>query len=131
MIAEAATRSATFRRLVEAIEGTDGIVYVEQGACGHSVRACLSLAITAAADFRILRVVVDARQPDWEVMASVGHELQHALEVLGNATLTSTEAVFLFYAREGLTMGETFETPTAIRVGNAVRNEVGNYARRR
>ena len=74
---------------------------------------------------------MDARQPDWEVMASIGHELQHALEVLGNLTLTSTEAVFLFYMREGATMGDTFETAMAIRTGNAVHNEVGSYARRR
>lgn len=131
MIAEAAQRSPTFDRLIEAIEATDGIVYVEQGACAHSLRACLSLAVTPAGDFRILRVMVDARQPDWEVMASIGHELQHAVEVLGNKTLTSTEMVFLFYTREGMTMGEVFETAVAIRVGNAVRSEVGNYARRR
>src|SRR5262249_32470243 len=77
MRAEAAKRSATFRRLVSDIEATDGIVYVEQGACGHRVRACLALSVTPAGGYRILRVFVDARQPDWNVMASIGHELQH------------------------------------------------------
>jgi hypothetical protein len=131
MIAEAGQRSPTFRRLVDAIEGTNGIVYIEQGECGHSVRACLTLTITPAAEYRLLRVLVDARQPDWEVMSSIGHELQHALEVLENMSIKSTEAIFLFYGREGMTMGETFETPVAVRIGNAVRNEVGNYARKR
>ncbi len=32
---------------------------------------------------------------------------------------------------DGLTMGDTFETAGAVRIGNMVRNEVGNYARKR
>jgi hypothetical protein len=131
MIDEASRRSETFRRLVEAIEATDGIVYVEQGACGHSARACLSLNVTPAAEYRILRVFVDSRQPDWDVMSSIGHELRHALEVLGNATLTTAESVYLFYSRENPTGGDSFETSAAIKAGNSVRSEVGLYARRR
>jgi hypothetical protein len=131
MIEEAAERSETFRRLVKAIEATDGLVYVEQGVCGHSVHACLSLHVTPAGGYRILRVVVDARQPDWEVMSSIGHELQHALEVLGNRTLNTQEAIFLFYSREGMAMESSFETTAAIKTGNAVRNEVGSYAKRK
>jgi hypothetical protein len=131
MVDEAARRSATFRRLVDVIEATNGIVYVEQGACGHSVRACLTLSVTPAGDYRILRVLVDARQRDWEVMASIGHELQHAIEVLSNPMLTSTEAVYLFYSREWATLGDAFETPGAITIGRAVRNEVGSYAKGR
>ena len=130
MIEEAAQRSRTFSRLVNAIEATNGIVYVEHGACGHSVRACLSLHVVPAGGYRILRVMVDARQRDWEVMASIGHELQHALEVLGNVALTTTEAVFLFYSH-GQTSGDSFETTEAIKAGNSVRNEVGSYAKRK
>lgn len=130
MIDEAAQRSATFRRLVKAIEATDGIVYVEQGECAHCVPACLTLSITPTAGYRFLRVLVDGRQPDWEVMSSIGHELRHALEVLGETGLRSTEAIFLFYFREGTTMGETFETDAAIRAGNAVKNEVVSFSKR-
>jgi hypothetical protein len=131
MIDEANRRSVTFRRLVAAIEETDGIVYVEQGECGHSVRACLTLSVTPTTGFRFLRVIIDARQPDWDVMASIGHELQHALEVLENATLRSTEAIVLFYLREGVTMGDTFETAQATRMGNAVKSDVVSFAKKR
>jgi hypothetical protein len=130
MLEEARERSATFRGLVQAIEATDGIVYVEQGPCGHGVRACLTLSITPAAEYRILRVLVDARQPDWEVMASIGHELQHALEVLNDLALKTGEEMFLFYAREGLNMERSFETGNAIRAGNAVKNEVVSFSRK-
>ena len=131
MVAEASQRSTTFRGLVEAIEKSDGIVYVEQGECSHRVTACLTLSIAATPGFRFLRVLVDARQPDWEVMASIGHELRHALEVLSESGIRSTEAIFLYYYREGMTMGETFETSAAIRAGNTVRNEVASFSKRR
>jgi hypothetical protein len=105
MIDEAVLRSATFHGLVAAIEATNGIVYVELGVCVHKLRASLTLDVTAAATYRILRVIVDARQPDWDVMASIGHELRHALEVLENPALVDTASVYLFYAqgREGTT----------------------------
>ena len=130
MIDEAGRRSATFRRLVDLISATNGIVYVEQGECGHSVHACLALSVTAAAEYRILRILVDARRPDWEVMASIGHELQHAVEVLDNPTITTSQAIYFFYALASPTTGAAFETAGAIKAGNAVRNEVGSYARR-
>jgi hypothetical protein len=130
MIDEATRRSKTFRRLVEAIEATNGIVYIEHGECGHSARACLSLNVTPAAQFRILRVLVDSRQPDWDVMSSIGHELQHAVEVLQNESLTTAEAVYLFYSRESPTGGDAFETSAAIKAGNTVRSEVALFARK-
>src|SRR6266536_2502082 len=68
MIAEAQVRSATFRRLVHAVEATDGIVYVEEGDCHRRLRACLPPVVTSAGDVRFLRVLVDARQEDWQVM---------------------------------------------------------------
>jgi hypothetical protein len=129
MIAEAQVRSATFRRLVSAIEATDGIVYVEEGACGHGVRACMPPVVTAVTDFRILRVVVDPRQQDWEVMSSIGHELQHALEVLNDRTLrTNTAMMFVFSQAHAIT-SDAFETRDALDVGDAVRNEIAAFAR--
>ena len=131
MIEEAGQRSPTFRRLVETIEATDGIVYVEQGICTHSLRACLALWVTPTNERRFLRVLVDARQPDWEVMSSIGHELQHAVEVLSNPSIRSFEGIFAFYQREGFTMGDSFESGAAMRVGDVVRNEVASFAKKR
>ena len=130
MIEEAAQRSPTFRRLIENIEATDGIVYVEQGVCGHHVRACLAMMVTPTGDYRFLRVLIDARQPDWNVMATIGHELQHALEVLENRTITTSEAIYLFYKREGETMDDHFETGAAERMGDIVSKEVTSFSRR-
>ena len=125
LIAEAASLSRTFRGLIETIEGTDGIVYVESGACGHGVRACLAMTVTPAGSYRILRILIDMRQKPLEVMGSIGHELRHAIEVLENRALVDSATLYLFYAQEGARSdGQPFETRAAIEAGYAVRNEI-------
>ena len=61
LIGQAAERSETFRRLVETIDASDGIVYVEEGRCRHGVRACF-VAVTEAGPNRLLHVIVDTRK---------------------------------------------------------------------
>jgi hypothetical protein len=123
IVTDATARSATFRQLAHAIGLTDGIVYVEDGLCGHGVRACLATVTTAGAN-RIVRVRVDAGTADWNLMGSIGHELQHAVEVLGSPIVTSTTALYFFYERNGIRTGNVFETAAAVRAGNDVRAEV-------
>jgi len=130
IIREATARSATFRQLVTDIERSDGIVYVEPGECRHGVRSCLSLSVTSAAGFRLLRVLVNPRASAWELMATIGHELRHVMEVLANPALTTTQAVYLFYERIAPTVRAAFETDAAIRAGFAVGAEVSRSARR-
>ena len=126
LIAEAASLSRTFRRLVETIEGTNGIVYVESGTCGHGVRACMKMNVTPAGDYRILRILIDLRRKPRELMGSIGHELRHAIEVLENRKLVDDSTVYLFYAAGGSggSNGQPFETSAAIEAGFAVRNEI-------
>jgi hypothetical protein len=123
IVTDATARSATFRQLAHAISVTDGIVYVEDGDCGHGVRACLAAVATAGAN-RIVRVRVDADTADWNLMGSIGHELQHAVEVLSSPAVTNTNALYLFYQRYGIRTGNVFETAAAVRAGNDVRAEV-------
>jgi hypothetical protein len=125
LISEASARSGTFRQLVATIEKTDGIVYVEPGVCRHGVRACLSLSITPAGGFRILRVLVDLATDVVELMATIGHELQHALEILTEPRVRTTAQAYMYYAREAATSLDVFETPAAIKAGVAVHRELG------
>lgn len=71
-----------------------------------------------------LRVVVDARRGEWDLMRSIGHERQHAIEVLGSPKVTSTAAMHFFYLRESHSTGDRFETAAAVRAGQDVRSEV-------
>ena len=132
MMAEAQVRSSTFQQLVHRLEATDGIVYVEEGECRHGVRACLVPLLASAGSFRILRVVIDARQRDWDVMASIAHELQHAYEALSEPSITDSVALHFFIlmgSGHGLA-GDAHETQAAVRVGDAVKKEVAAFARR-
>lgn len=129
LILWATRRSPTFRRLVEAIQATDGVVYVQRGRCSHHVRACLPLWMTVAGPNRILRVVVEDDKTDAEAMASVAHELKHALEVLHDPSVRTGYDMYFFY-KLGQSIpgesirGETFETKAAIETGDAVYKEL-------
>jgi hypothetical protein len=123
IVIEASARSRSFRQLAQTIDQTDGIVYVEHGKCGHGVRACL-VAVSVAGANRIVRVRVNAKDVDGNLMGSIGHELQHAIEVLGNSKVTDTKALYFFYDRIGIRRGNAFETAAAIQAGNHVRAEL-------
>jgi hypothetical protein len=130
VIQDGIRRSATFRGIVEAIDASDGIVFVEEGRCGHGARACLALSVKQAGPSRLLRVVVDVKKADWDLIGSIGHELYHAVEVLSDRSVNSTSEIYLFYRRAGETSGDRFETPAAINAGDAVRREARQANRR-
>lgn len=131
VIKQATERSKAFRGLVETIKASDGTVYVEEGQCGRGVRACL-VAVTMAGANRNLWVKVDTHMRDWDLMGLIGHELQHAIEVLSDRTVTSGLAMYHFYLRVGRPHPRhlAFETDAAIEAGEAVRTEARKFSRR-
>jgi hypothetical protein len=129
IIRDASERSSTFRQLLARIDATDGLVFVDDGTCGHSVRACLSLSVKVAGPNRLLRITVDARRRDWQLMADIGHELQHAIELLSDPHVTDFSSAYAFFAREGRTGKDRFETPAALQAGDRVSHECQEYRR--
>ena len=127
LIHETMRRSATFRQIVAAIERTNGTVYVARGRCGRGVRACLLQMVVVAGPNRLLYIVID-RKSDIDAMASLGHELRHAQEVLDDPTVTSRPAMYSFYERHASTkFGNRFETKAAIAAGDAVEAELRKH----
>lgn len=132
LIHEATGRSTTFRRLMETIAATESLVYVEEGKCGHGVRACLVLSVRASGAFRLLRILVNSRGvADCDLMASLGHELQHAIEVLRDPHVTDLHSAYSFFDHEGPTGSGRFETLAAIHVGLDVGREACAQAKSR
>ena len=127
LIRGASDASATFRRLIATIDDTDGLVYVDDGKCGHGVQACLPLTVQVSGPFRVLRIKVDARRRDCTLMALVGHELQHAIELLSDPHVT--DGVSAYFLLDRLAPGGpisdrgSFETAAAERAGLDVRRE--------
>jgi hypothetical protein len=132
LIERASDDSVTFRRLVDDINASDDIVYVQEGDCLDSAHACL-IGVTIAGSSRALwvRVNVKMRNPDWDVMGSIAHELRHTLEVLAVPSVTSTASMQMFYRGVGFRgSARGYETRAAIDAGNAVRSEVRASIRR-
>ena len=126
LINEGIHMSPTFRSLVEVIDATNGIVYVQRGDCRRGVRACLVLAIQVAGPSRILRVLVNVRRERLELIAAIGHELHHAADVLANPAVTTTADMFFHFLNERQSMSITgrFETIEAVRAGMQIEGEL-------
>jgi hypothetical protein len=87
---------------MEAIAATDGLVYVLEGTCGQGVRACLHMSVEVAGTNRLLRVHVNPRRaPGCELIDSIGHELQHALEALSNPNIETSFALSSYFHQIG------------------------------
>ena len=129
-IAKADQQSMTFHGLLEGIARTDGIVYIETGLCGHSVRACVPHSMALSGPFRLLRILIDRQYTesgDADLAGVIAHELQHVLDFLANPKITSGAAMFAFYKRDTPT-GGAFET-AAIRIGDSVAGEMARAGR--
>jgi hypothetical protein len=121
--------SATFRRLLDAIDESDGLVYILEGRCPNNAGACF-IGVTAAGSSRTLWVRVNLRikRPDWDVMGSIAHELRHTVEVLAVPSIRSTAAMHLFYRNVGFRAAPpSHETLPALDTGYAVRSEIRSH----
>lgn len=125
----AATRSVTFRSLLDLIEASDGIVHVEPGECGHGTRACLKMWMCRSGSVRFLRVIVNRKRANSDVdfIGSIGHELQHTVEALSEPNTMDSLGLYNFFSRIATFGSNRFETTEAIRAGNAVRDELRGF----
>jgi hypothetical protein len=127
---EGAERSTTFRSLVDAIDHSTGIVYVEFGYCafGH-LNGCLLPFIAGSHGDRYLRIVVtpdkNQRSHD-QFLALLAHEMRHALEVLEHKEVVDVATMEAMYRKIGTPLpGQTgHETSAARAAGDAVLAEL-------
>jgi hypothetical protein len=129
LLQEGAARSATFRTLLEALEPSDVIVYVETGALDRPGQL---LFVTAGPDYRFLRIAIRVPGRDAELIAWLAHELQHAVEIAAARDVRDGRGVLGLYQRIGLAGRSTGESVAAQQAWARVRDEVlfGPRARR-
>jgi hypothetical protein len=132
LVSEGVQRSATLRALVDDIEHSDGIVYVEFGVCafGH-VNGCVLPFVLPAQGQRYLRIVVtsDANRVRHDRLLSlIGHELQHAREILEHPEVVDVMTMERMYRQIGrpLTGQSGYETSAARAAGDAILAELFN-----
>lgn len=121
-------QSPSFRALLDQLEATDVVVYVECGRLRARVDGQLTF-VTAAAGTRyvLVQIAWDLHLP--RKIAILGHELQHALEVARNPDVVSATTMAAAYQRFGFTRTRgsermEFDTVAAIDTGNAIWQEL-------
>jgi hypothetical protein len=76
-------RSPTLRALVDTLEASAVLVYIEPGRCPtvhrYRLNGCL-ISLGTTADAHYLRIIIDVGLPTKNLIATIGHELQHAVE---------------------------------------------------
>ena len=118
-------RSPSFRRLVHRLEQSDVIVYIDaRYDLRVGVGASMRFLATSASD-RFVRIQLDARHNSNVLVALLGHELQHAVEVADNAAIRSADDLRVFYRDTGLRTGpDSFDSDAAREMGYLVRAEL-------
>lgn len=127
VIRDGLEQSATFRDLVTRIDRASGFVYVVAARCvarTSEPRACLDHRIRVSGGFRFLQVNVHPSESGATLLALIAHELQHALEVLSDDTITTSEDVQRLYERIGtIERSGIVETGAALRMQRLVLRE--------
>jgi hypothetical protein len=128
-------RSVTFRALMNELHESNLMVTIQYGACGNGrIRSCVSDVQTDGRQ-RFVRVKVDTRTTDDRLIATIAHELQHAVEIAREPTVSTPEQTLALYrkiasgaCRQGLS--DRCETQAALDVEARVNDELARTPRR-
>jgi hypothetical protein len=121
--------SPTFRDLLNRLSDSDLIVYVEivdriNGAVGHTYM------VTSTASVRYVRIEVVPVGNFVEMIALVGHELQHAVEIAGAPRVRDRATLAQFYLAmsENMNSGSRYDSAEARVTEDRVKRELVSYS---
>ncbi|MBI2221921.1 MAG: hypothetical protein HYU53_12030 [Acidobacteria bacterium] len=125
LIADTRAHSQTFAEMFDRVERSDVIVYFEPSQRADSgLRGCVHFMGTAGR-YRYIRAQIKTLMNRFDVVASLAHELQHAIEIADHPEVRSEESLAELYRRIGSEREwRMFETDRAQTTGRAVRAEV-------
>jgi hypothetical protein len=131
LIDEGATRSDTLRNVLARLERGQWVVFIFPGQCpDQQLVACLTHTVGDYDGYRSLRILVDVGRQHYDgVLASVAHELMHALEVVDAPEVIDAVTMRDFFRRIGRESVSShrvtaYETSTAVTIGETVRHEL-------
>lgn len=126
LLAEGARRSPTFAALINDIQGSDVIVYVEATFAMPADVTGRILFSGVAGTHRYMRVQVHSRLPGDHMIAVIAHELQHVREVAAEPTVIDGDSLGTLYKRIGHpALGAArYDTRAAQRTQQLVRREL-------
>jgi hypothetical protein len=124
-------RSETLRNMVEQLGHYDVIAYVQvQPALSPGLAGALTW-MSATGTFRYVRISLNPALSMETLIAALGHELQHALEVAMAPEIRSVRSLEAFYSRHGTNAREHrgWDTVAAQDAGETVRRELASARR--
>jgi hypothetical protein len=126
LLTQGMRRSPTFASLVTAVSQTDVIVYIESARHLPPSLAGRLLLLPHTGGPRYLRVQVEAHRNVDDLISTIGHELQHALEIAGAPDVQDQGGLVRLYKRIGEAgPGEhSYDTEAARIAGRLVRAEL-------
>ena len=132
LLAMGRERSALLRRLVDAVEGADVIVYVGMNpVIQRGLAGCLTF-VSDAGRYRYLRAMLNPDLPTEQIIAALAHELHHVTEIIAHPEVRSESALAALYRGIGTenrrAVQSGWETNAAQRAGWDVRRELKEHA---
>ncbi len=126
VIAEGLRRSLTFAHLILRLDRTDVIVYVETVSTLPSSLSGRMMFVAGPRGQRYVRIQVQAYEALREQIATLGHELMHALEVSDSPEVIDDASLAKLYERIGVSGSgaRRFDTMAAQTTGRRVREEL-------
>ena len=125
LIAHGTRESPTFRSLVDRLDRSDVIVYVEVGRKTARAHGALRF-VGATKSARMVHVSLSHRLTNTELVALLGHELHHAVEIAENPGIRDEDSLRQFYRTHGFPGCDlgTYESEGARQAGRRVRREI-------
>jgi hypothetical protein len=133
LIHEADGLSRTFQSLVDEIQRSDAIVMVQFGLCASGqFRSCV-MHVTGDDRQRHIRILVNTRTTGDRLLATIAHELQHAVEIVRDPQARDAESALALFRRIAMGkckqgLSDACETAAAQEVEGTVLREL--YAAR-
>jgi hypothetical protein len=128
-LADALVRSATVERLVNALNASDVIVFIDTR-LDPAIPTAETMLMTSTGSVRYVHVILNPKLPIDERVEYLGHELQHAMEIAGDRTAVDSASVRRLFASIGRELPapgvreKSFETDGARLVSLAVRKDL-------
>jgi hypothetical protein len=127
LIHHAADESPTVRALVDRLNRSDVVVYVRPARLSPTLDGRTGL-LSVAGGVRYLVIELACPRSARVQSVTLGHELQHAVEIADAPEVVSARTLERFYSGIGIPDGDpgrrTFETAAARAVGERVRREL-------
>jgi hypothetical protein len=126
LVEKGVERSERFRRLVDTLNASDVIVYLQPKINQRSLAGYLAHRVVVAGPMRYLQIAVDMRGSEDRLISLVAHELQHAVEVAEAPEIRDSRALARMFERVSISFvcGGCYETKAAGDVEEAVLTEL-------